>query len=117
MSMDLNFDQARTKHMFFKTKVRGYLLGSDTNSHAFQAYLTELGNWVNALAANYKLNLAELLEINYLHNELTDKTNKLIKLRTSGRHEEAREKFNEIESIGEKFLTTLANLENLTKKD
>ena len=111
MSMNLNFDQARTKHMFFKTRVRGYLLGSDANANTFQTYLSELGDWVNQLATTYKLNMAEVMEANYLHNELTDKTNKLINFRTSGKDDEAKQKFNEIERTGEKFLNTLNNLE------
>ncbi|HSI91816.1 MAG TPA: hypothetical protein VK927_11915 [Adhaeribacter sp.] len=113
--MDLNFDQARSKHMFFKTRVRGYLLGSEANTNAFQVYLTELGEWVNKLATQYKLDLAEVLEANYLHNELADKTNKLIKLQSSGKEDEAREQFNQIESTGEKFLNTLSSLEKQLK--
>ncbi len=111
MNMNLNFDQARSKHMFFKTRVRGYLLGSDANANTFQVYLTELGDWVNKLATQYKLNMAEVMEVNYLHNELTDKTNKLIKFRDGGQEAEAKQKFQEIESTGEKFLNTLSSLE------
>ena len=116
MNMNVNFDQARTKHMFFKTKVRGYLLGSDANANAFQTYLSELGDWVNNLVTQYQLNTAEVMEVNYLHNELTDKTNKLIKLRSGGQDDEAKAKFTEIESTGEKFLQTISSLEKQLSK-
>lgn len=111
MSLNLDFNQARSKHMFFRTKVRGYLLGSDANADAFQAYLNELGDWINSLGPKYNFQLSELFEANYLYNELVEKTNKLIMLRSLGNDTEAKDHFNEIEAIGNKLLTTLSDLE------
>lgn len=116
MSLDIDFNQARTKHMFFKTKVRGYLLGSDANVNSFQTYLNELGDWIDSLSSKYNLRLTELMEANYLYNDLVEKTGKLIKLRTSGNESQAKEKFTEIEATGNKFLNTLSNLEKQVKQ-
>lgn len=116
MNLNLDFNHARTKHMFFKTKVRGYLLGSDTNANTFQTYLNELGDWINTLGTKYDLRLSELLEASYLYNELVDRTNRLVVLRTSGKDTEAKEKFNEIETIGDKFISTLNDLEQQIKE-
>ncbi|AKQ45811.1 hypothetical protein TH63_09410 [Rufibacter radiotolerans] len=109
--MSIDFNQARTKHMFFKARVRGFLLGSEANPENFKAYLKELGSWVEALATRFHLETDEVMEANYLHNELTDKTNGLIKFWNSGKESEAKEKFLEIESTGEQFMDTLSRLE------
>lgn len=116
MNLNLDFTGARSKHMFFRTKVRGYLLGSDSNESSFKNYLREAGDWINSLAVKYNLTFEELIEANYLYNELAEFVNRLISLRRSGRKEEAGEVFNKIEATGDKLLATLNELEKRIKE-
>jgi hypothetical protein len=116
MNLNFEFSQIRTKHTFFKTKVRGYLLGSDANADSILDYLGELEDWINALGLKYKLRLDELQEASYLQNELLDKTHGLIRFRKISKDVEAKEKFNEIEEVGEKFLVAIDQLERLVNK-
>ncbi|GAA4295970.1 hypothetical protein [Nibribacter koreensis] len=114
--MVIDFNQARSKHTFFRTRVRGFLLGSEADPDTFKAYLRELGAWVEALATRYHLEEDEVLEANYLHSEMTAKTEALIKCWDAGRETEARERFQEMETTGKEFLTILSRLEQKTKK-
>lgn len=117
MNLNLDFNQAKTKHIFFKTKVRGYLLGSEANADSFQVYLKELGDWINSLASKYNVRLSALLEANYLYNELVKKTINLIKFHNTGNDDEAKKVFIQIEKTGDKFLQTLQELEVKIKSD
>lgn len=101
--------------MFFRTKLRGFLLGSNTNEDGFHDYLRETGTWLNNLATKYDLMFSELMEANYLYNELGDKTNKLITGPGKRNDKEAREKFNEVEAAGDNFLASLKSLEKRIK--
>lgn len=114
--MEIDFNQARSKHTFFKTRVRGFLLGSEADPEGFKTYLRELGAWVEALATRYHLETEEVMEANYLHNELSDKTEALIKLWNAGQETEARRKFQEIDSTGKQFLGILSRLEQRVNK-
>ena len=111
MRHDIDFNKARTNFTFFKTKLRGYLLGSDSNENAIDIYLNDLETWINALATLHKINIPELNETSYLHNELSDVAKRIINLRRSGKETEARDKFIEIETKGNEFLTSLTNLQ------
>jgi hypothetical protein len=114
--MNIDFNQARSKHTFFKTRVRGFLLGSEADPEGFKAYLRELGTWVEALATRYRLETEEVMEANYLHSEMADKTEALIKCWNAGKEGEARRRFQEIESMGSEFLGILSRLEQRVNK-
>ena len=115
--MNIDFNQARAKHTFFKTRVRGFLLGSDASTDSFKTYLSELGDWVNKLASQHQLSFNEVMEANYLHNELAAHTNKLITLRSAGREADAKQKFQEIEATGQELIKTLSSLEERINRE
>lgn len=108
-----DFDQARIKHMLFKSKLRSILYGSNTDE---QPILDErkcsLGQWIYGHALEKYGHIPEMLKLESVHSNIHNTAKELLNLYHSGKEAEAREGLSGINHIAEELVNLLNTIEN-----
>lgn len=116
-NLKIEFEQARIKHVAFKTKLRSYLYGNQADVEALRnPSLCAVGKWINEMGAKHMGGDDLLLELSYIHEEIHDAARRIIALHSAGKTQEAREMFEEVDSIGQRLLKAMDDLEAAISK-
>lgn len=108
-------NQARIKHVLFKSKLRSYLYGSGGDKEELlQPHVCTLGVWLNEFEEKFG-NSHELMELDKQHLRIHFKAQILIALYDEGKVTEAREGMEKIEEIAKDLLAAMDNLEKRLK--
>lgn len=114
--LELDFEQARAKHLLFKTKLRSYLYGIPIDETALVNYtLCEVGQWIYGHALEKFGHIPEMQELEKVHKKLHIYTSELVDLYKKGKIENAREGLGTIELIASN-LTALLSITELKAK-
>ena len=105
--IEAEFEQARIKHLGFKSKLRGYLYGNGGDRASIVEHdRCALGQWLLKIARDYEIS-NELQEVNYHHQHIHSVARRLVELYDSGQQSEARDGFSEIEEVAKEMLSSL----------
>jgi hypothetical protein len=115
--IEAEFEQARIKHLGFKSKLRGYLYGNGSERESIVEHdRCALGTWLLKIARQYDVG-PELQDVNYHHQHIHAVARQLVELYDSGLQSEARDGFSEIEEVAKEMLASLEIAEKHLKED
>jgi hypothetical protein len=107
-----DFEQARIKHVLFKSKLRALLYGASIDPEpVITNNACALGQWIKQVAFPQLGDSPELRQLDHLHDQLHDTARHLYHLYKAGKQDEAIEGLSEVEDIAEDFLKLLTDLE------
>jgi PAS domain S-box-containing protein len=109
----LDFAQARTKHILFKTQLRSILyLGQTDQQHVSSHTACALGEWIYGLALVAYGYIPEVVELEKVHRDMHLAAARLIDLYHQGHVEEARGGFTSVEIMAANLMLLLSVVEN-----
>ncbi|MDH4121944.1 MAG: CZB domain-containing protein [Deltaproteobacteria bacterium] len=116
MSATLDFMLAITRHLSWKTRLRGFLDGRETLTEAQATSHTEcdLGKWIYAHGLERYGNLPDMVALEKIHQTLHATVKSIYQLKTQGNLAEAEKDFLTIEPISQQIVTLLKKLETQT---
>lgn len=108
----LDFEQARTKHLHFKTQLRAILYGEDVD-HApvLSHHECSVGKWIYGYALYRYQHIPEIQELEKLHEDLHVCARELVELYKSGKIPEARDGLAWMEEIAERLVSLMTAIE------
>ncbi len=108
----LDFDQARTKHLLFKTKLRSILYGAELDhTPVLSQYECGVGKWIYGHALEKYGHLTEMQELEQVHAKIHTVARDLVKLYEAGEVEAAREGLPSLELIADNLVALLSVIE------
>jgi PAS domain S-box-containing protein len=109
----LDFAQARTKHILFKTQLRAILYhGQEDQQQVSLHTACALGQWIYGGALAAYSQIPEVIELEKVHREIHIAAAHLIDLYQQGRVEEARAGFTSVEIMAASLIMLLSVVEN-----
>lgn len=86
-----DFSIARTKHIAWKSKLRGFLDGKETlnESQALSHHECDLGKWLDSEGFIKYGNIAEMKELGKVHEELHHLVQNVVSLKKAGNETQA----------------------------
>ena len=116
-NITLDFQQAKVKHLQFKSNLRSILYGAaDIDENPILSHFEcTVGKWIYEYALGQYGYLPEMIALENVHAEIHKKADELVSLYKAGKELEARSGLNEMEIIAEKLVNLLALLENKLK--
>ncbi|GAA4303335.1 CZB domain-containing protein [Nibribacter koreensis] len=110
-----DFEQARIKHVLFKSKLRALLYGASIDPEpVINNHACALGQWIQQVAFPQLGDSPELRQLDLVHDQLHDTARHLYQLYKAGRQDEAIEGLTKVEDLAEAFLKLLSVLEKKT---
>lgn len=107
-----DFEQARIKHILFKSKLRALLSGANIDETPIVSETEcSLGKWIYEVALPNYPNLPEMKELEKIHTQMHVTARNLLKQFHAGKTEEAWAGLEEIDSIADKLVALLFQLE------
>ena len=107
------FDAARIKHLLFKSKLRSFLYGSNTEAGPIRdADLCSLGQWINQRALQDFAHLPESRELDRVHQLIHKEANRLMDLQQSGHQDEAVNGLAKINALADRIVALLRTMED-----
>ena len=114
--MDQELEQARIKHLAFKSKVRALLYGAEVETDAL---LSEdecaLGKWISETGRKLFAHLPELAELEKAHLHMHRIVGKLVDLCRNNQFEDAQKGMPEVEEASNLLTVILENLDKRLK--
>lgn len=116
--LSLDFEQAKTKHLLFKSKLRSILYGANIDeSPILSHYECTVGQWIYSRAMKEYGHIAEMVELEKVHAAIHTSARKLVALYKEGHVESARAGLTEMEEIADNLVALLSKLEEKLKQD
>ena len=117
-TLALDFEQAKAKHLLFKTRLRSILYGADIDETPVLSH-TEcgVGKWISGHALKAYGHIPEMGELNLVHIRLHELAAELVKKYKAGQIDEARKGFTDIELIADNLISLLTILETKVKQE
>ncbi|RYZ52750.1 MAG: hypothetical protein EOP49_08865, partial [Sphingobacteriales bacterium] len=111
-NIKLDFEQARAKHLAFKSQLRSFLygIGKDEASLRFPDACA-LGRWLKGHASETYRNIPEMRELENVHTAIHHKASELIDLYNDGKQNAARAGLASVETIADQLLVLLGEIE------
>ena len=107
------FDAARIKHLLFKSKLRSFLYGSNTEQGPIRdADLCAMGQWINQRVLTDFAHLPESRELDRVHRLIHVEANRLMDLQQSGRQDEAVSGLGKINAMADQIVALLRTMED-----
>lgn len=106
----IDFQQLRVKHIFFKTKVRALLYGG-TFDEALFSDKSPVSTWLNTTGKQRYAHCAEINQLASLHQHLVFSARALYRQYSNGNIEQAHEMLKNIDQQSDQFLALLAKVE------
>ncbi|WP_205500136.1 histidine kinase [Rufibacter psychrotolerans] len=106
----VDFQQLRIKHILFKSKVRSVLYGGTLDATFFSSS-GPINIWFNSVGLSRYRNVAEMLELKQVQQELSTTADSLFALYERGKIDEAQNGLAKIEKLSGQFLALLSKLE------
>jgi len=114
----LDFEQARAKHLLFKSKLRSILYGiAIDKSPVLSQYDCNLGKWIYGHALKVYGHIPEVHELEKVHASIHDVARNLIDLYNKGQVLEARAGLKEMEKIADQLVELLIVSEKKLKEN
>ncbi|MEO7445062.1 MAG: PAS domain-containing protein [Ferruginibacter sp.] len=115
--IELDFDQARTRHLLFKTNLRSILYGSDTErSSILSEYECSVGKWIYSHGLEQYGHITEMHTLEKVHADIHTCARALVTQYNAGQVEEAREGLLEMEAIADNLIELLGTVEARIKE-
>jgi hypothetical protein len=105
----IDFQQLRIKHILFKSKVRSVLYGGAIDE-VFFSKEGPIPVWFSTTGIKY-LQAPEMFELKQVYQSLENTARSLFSLYGNGKMEQAQSGLSEIESLSERFIKVLVQLE------
>lgn len=106
----LDFQQLRVKHIFFKSKVRTVLYGGGYDS-AFFTHENPVSAWFSTVGNVKYYTEPELRQLFQLHRNFNNLANQLINKYQQDQIEQSHAGLNELNEMSDTFLSTLSDFE------
>ena len=111
-SFTLDFEQAKAKHLLFKSRLRSILYGIEVDETPVASqYECGLGKWIYDYALQVYSDMPELLELEKVHANIHTTARKLIGLHKAGKVNESRKGLAEIDLIADELIALLNTIE------
>jgi hypothetical protein len=108
----LDFQQARMRHIAFKSKLRSVLYGTALDEEPIASqYECGVGKWIYGGAIVRYGHVPEMLELEKVHASIHEVARDLLKLYHAGKVEEARNGLEKINNIAEHLVKLLTTVE------
>ncbi len=109
----LDFSAARTKHLSWKTRLRGFLDGKEslTEEQAVSHRDCDLGKWLYADGINSYGNYSEIHELEKIHADMHGLIKDIVRLKKAGRVDAAEQEFSRVEPLSAEIVGLLNRLE------
>ncbi|RYD78872.1 MAG: hypothetical protein EOP53_10500 [Sphingobacteriales bacterium] len=108
----LDFDQARIKHMLFKSKLRSILYGSKTDEQPIlDERVCAVGKWLYGHALVKYSHIPEMQQLEKVHANIHAAARELLDLYHSGKEAEAREGLYKVNDIAAELVGLLDIIE------
>ncbi|MGN6646060.1 MAG: PAS domain-containing protein [Cytophaga sp.] len=116
--IELDFEQARTRHLLFRTKLKSILYGAEMDVHSIISPIdSKIGQWIYAHALKLYGHIPEMIELERIHKYIHESAEQLILQYHSGQANEARNSLHKLESSADTFTEFLTIIEKKVKED
>lgn len=110
--IQLDFEQAKTRHLLFKTKIKSFLYGADIEvNDILSPTESPLGKWLYIHCLKTYGVLSETHDLICIHEKLYVITHDLIEQYNNGKIVQARSGSREMEYISDEFISVINSLE------
>jgi len=107
-----DFEQARSKHLLFKSRLRSLLYGADiAEAPVISHYECTVGKWIYGHALTDYAYIPEMHQLEKVHADLHTLARHLVEIYKEGRIDEARRRLEDIENIAERLIALLSMVE------
>ena len=115
----LDFQDAKTKHLQFKSNLRSVLFGETLENESQVVSHTDcpVGKWIYEHALTTYIDLPEIIELEKVHERIHSVARELLNLYKNGKVKEARNGLNKMESVGEELILMLNKVESKISAD
>ncbi|RNI32044.1 hypothetical protein EFA69_05970 [Rufibacter immobilis] len=111
----LDFEQARIKHVLFKSKLRALLFGANINAEPVTSTTDcSLGKWIYDVAMPKIGHMPEVKELEKVHNDMHVIARRLWQQYQAGNQEAALKGLDQVDETAEKLLYLLDVIERKT---
>ncbi len=108
----LDFEQAKSKHLLFKSRLRSILYDIDVDeTPVLSHYECSVGKWIYGHALQAYGHIPEMYELERVHAEIHTSAKRLVALHKSGKTIEAKNGLSEMEAIADQLLGLLSTIE------
>lgn len=112
-SVELDFEQAKAKHLLFKSRLRSILYGLTVDEAPVLSHFEcGVGKWIYGHALEAYGQLPEMQELERTHADIHTSARRLVALYRAGEVEEARQGLSEMEQIADRLVGLLDTLED-----
>ena len=114
-----DFQDAKTKHLQFKSNLRSVLFGETLENENQIVSHTDcpVGKWIYEHALTTYIDLPELIELEKVHERIHNVARELLNLYKNGKVEEARNGLNKMECVAEELILMLHKVESKISED
>lgn len=118
-NIKLDFEQAKTKHLLFKSRLRSILYNGEAVDEApvLSHHECTVGQWIYSFALKAYGHIPEMLELESVHADIHTSARKLVKEFKEGNVEIAREGLNDMERIADNLIGLLGIVEHKLRKE
>lgn len=112
-NIKLDFEQAKAKHLLFKSRLRSILYGEIIDeSPVLSHFECAVGKWIYSYALKTYGRIPEMQELEKVHEDIHTSAKQLVNLYKKGNIEEARGGLADMEKIADHLVRLLTILEN-----
>ncbi len=110
--IQLDFEQAKAKHLLFKSRLRSILYGGETDeAPVLSHYECAVGKWIYGHALKDYGHIPEMNELERVHADIHTSARHLVELYKEGKVEEARKGLIEMEKVADHLVQLLGEVE------
>ena len=114
--MNTELEQARIKHLAFKSKVRALLYGAEVDTHTLLSEEDRaLGKWIMETGRSLFAHLPEMAELEKVHVQLHRIVAKLVDLCSQNLFDDAQKGMTEVEEVSNAINRILESLDSRLK--
>ena len=116
-TVQLDFQEAKTKHLQFKSRLRAILFGEilEDENPVISHDECPVGKWIYKHALSAYPQMIEIYTLEKVHQQIHAIARQLVNLYKAGEIDVARKGLSEIEAVGDKLIYTLELVENKIK--
>lgn len=108
-----DFEQAKAKHLLFKSKLRAILYGENINEEpVLSQYECNVGKWIYDYALKAYDTIPEMQELEKVHTDIHLTARELVKLYKEGKVEESRKGLTKMDAISDRLVGLLTVIQS-----
>lgn len=114
----LDFEQAKSKHLLFKSRLRSILYGIPVKEGpVLSHHECSVGKWIYGHALTAYGHIPEMHDLEMTHADIHISARKLVALHKEGKTQEARNRLSEMEAVADHLVNLLGVIEKKLKND